>query len=231
MEPYFGKDITDRQAEITGFFLGNLGCDPDRMHYIKTEEYFADLYAIDVAVYEPTKYFDYYVATTVGLSDYRFNKNFARSELIMILPKNWKPIFDKEEYYWPLQILLDCAYGLVQNKMGGAYGQVLLPRENDTPYTSYSDAIGGITVVPEMLPVELYNAEVEGEFVWFLQVVPISKNDLEKIELVGLNKFVEFDLHDSEGPQMVVKLQEKPLFGIDKIIKQNEDILKNKKNN
>ena len=231
MEPYFGKEITDIQAEILGFFMGHLGSDPDHMHYIKTEEYYTDLFAIDLAVFEPTKYFDYYVATTVGLSDYKFKRNFARSELIMILPKNWKPIFDKEEYYWPLKILLDLAYGLVQNNIGAAYGQVLLPRENEEPYSSYTDAVGGVLVVPEMLPVELYNAEVEGEYVWFPQVVPVSKNDLDKIELVGLDKFIEFDLHDSEGPQMVVKLQDKPLFGIDRIIKQNEDILKNKKDN
>ena len=229
MEPYFRKEITDRQAEVVAFFMTHLGSDPEHFHYIKSEEYYSDLYAIDLAVFEPTKYFDYYVAVTAGLSDYRFDKNFSRSELLMVLPKTWKPIFDKEEFYWPLQILLDVAYGVVENKMGTAFAQVYLPRQNEKPYTTYSDAIGGILTMPEMFPIEMYDVEIENSFTRFLQVVPISKNDLSKIEEIGPAKFVEFDLHDSDGPQMVVKIKEKPLVGIDRIIKQNEDALKNKK--
>lgn len=229
MEPYFRKDITDRQAQVVSFFMAALDSDEDRIHYIKSEEYFSDLYPIDIAVFEPTKYFDYYVAMTAGLSNYRFDSNFARSELVMVLPKTWKPIFDKEEYYWPLQILLDVAYGVVQNNMGTMLGQVYLPRQNEKPYTSYSDAIGGILTLPEMFPIEMYDVEIENSYTRFLQVVPISKKDLEKIEEIGPNKFIEYDLHDSEGPQIAVKLQEKPLAGIDRIIKQNEETLKNKK--
>lgn len=230
MEPYFRKEITDRQAEVVAFFMTHLGSDADHFHYIKSEEYYSDLYAIDLVIFEPTKYFDYYVAVTAGLSDYRFDKNFARSELLMVLPKTWKPIFDKEEFYWPLQILLDVAYGVVENKMGTAFAQVYLPRQNENPYTTYSDAIGGILTMPEMFPIEMYDAEIENSFTRFLQVVPISQNDLSKIEEIGPAKFVEFDLHDSDGPQMVVKIKEKPLAGIDRIIKQNEDSLKSKKN-
>ena len=147
----------------------------------------------------------------------------------MVLPKTWKPIFDKEEFYWPLQILLDVAYGVVENKMGTAFAQVYLPRQNAEPYTKYSDAIGGILTMPEMFPIEMYDAEIENSFTRFLQVVPISQNDLSKIEDFGPAKFIEFDLHDSDGPQMVVKIKEKPLTGIDRIIKQNEDTLKSKK--
>ena len=77
MEPYFRKDITDRQAEVVGFFMASLGSDAKRIHYIKSEEYYSDLYPIDIAVFEPTKYFDYYVAITSGLSNYRFDNNFA----------------------------------------------------------------------------------------------------------------------------------------------------------
>ena len=230
MEPYFRKEITDRQAEVIAFFMTHLGSDPDHIHYIKSEEYYSDLYAIDLAIYEPTKYFDYYVAHTVGLSDYRFDTNFKRSELLMILPNTWKPIFDKEEYYWPLQLLLDVAYGVVENKMGTMIGQVYLPRHDGKTYSQYTDAFGGILTLAEDLPIELYDAEIEGTYTRFLQVVPVSLDDVSKIEEIGPSKFIEFNLHDSEGPQMVVKLKEKPLAGIDRIIKQNEDSLKGRKN-
>lgn len=229
MEPYFRKELTERQSEVAAFFMKCLGSDVDHMHYIKSQEYYTDYFPIDLIIYEPTEFFDGYVAITAGLSDYRFDKFFGRSELLMVLPKNWKPVFDKEEYYWPLKILLDVAYGVVENKQGTMIGQVYLPREDEDGYTNYSDAIGAILTLPEEFPIQMYEIEGENSYTRFLQVVPISKDDLSKIEENGPAKFIQYNLHDSEGPQMRVKIPEKPLAGIDKIIKQNEDSLKNKK--
>ena len=49
---------------------------------------------------------------------------------------------------------------------------------------------------------------------------------MAKIDDVGPGKFVQFDLHDADGANFIVKLKEKKLEGIDKIIKENEDALK-----
>ncbi|MBQ3047717.1 MAG: suppressor of fused domain protein [Clostridia bacterium] len=229
MEPMFSEDITDRQAEAVAFLMAHLGSDVDHMHYIKFEQYYSDLHAVDIAIFEPTKYFDAYVAMTAGLSDYKFNKNFKRSELVMVLPKTWKPIFEKEEYSWPIQLLLDVAHGVIDNNNGTMPGHVYICNNDEGEYAKASNAIGGILSLPEEFPIELFEFKGDDCYVRFMQVIPISSDDLARIEEIGPAKFIEFNLHDSEGPQMRVKLKQKTVAGIDKIIKQNEEALKTKK--
>ena len=230
--PYFSDGLTDRQIFVMMHYIRALKTTPDDLHYIKSEEYAHDLFPIDIVVFEPTKEFDYYVVGTVGLSDYRFDKNFSRSELIMALPKTWKPIFDKEEYYWAPQMVRDIAYCVLERKEGTYPGQVYLLTDESLQaeggtYSPQTDAVGAILTFPEMFSLEMYEREMYHSYVRFLQVVPIDKNDVQKLDEIGPADFIKFDLHDSEGPTMVVKLKEKPLQGIDKLVKQNEDALKN----
>lgn len=227
-KPYFAEEISDRQAEILGFIMGNIGASFEKLHYIKSEEFLSDIFPIDLAIHEPTEFVDYYVAHTVGLSSYYFTQNFARSELVMLLPKTWKPIFDREEYKWPLGLLLDIAYGMVENKVGPMIGQVYMPN-GDEIVSPATDAVGGIITFPEHFPIELYEVKVNDTYTRFFQVVPITKDDVEKIEEHGTGDFIKYSLHDSNGPQMVVKLKERQPRGIDRLIKQNEDSLKGKR--
>ena len=231
-EPKFSEELSERQTAVVLHYLKNLGADPFDIDYIKTQEYKSDVSSIDLIVVEPSKEFNYYVVGTVGLSNYRFNKNFARCELFMVLPPEWKPIMDKEEFYWAPQMLRDIAYNLVDNEIGVAVGQVhvLSDTEKEGTYSPFTDAVGAIVAMPEMLPFEICEGKIGDTFTRFMQVVPVTRNDVAKIESMTPLKFIEFELHDSDGPQMVVKLKEKPAQGIDKIIKQNEAILKNKKN-
>lgn len=231
-EPKFSEKLTVRQAAVLAHYIGTAGLESDNMHYIKSEKYSSDTFSVDIAVFEPMKDFNYYLISTVGLSDYWFDKNFARCELFMVLPPEWKPIFDKEEYFWAPQLLRDIAYNLIENYIGVAVGQVhvLTDSEKDATYSPFTDAIGGIITMPEMFPVEMSEEKIGETYTRFMQVVPVTKEDVLKIENMTPLKFIEFELHDSDGPQMVVKLKEKPVQGIDKIIKQNESVLKNKKN-
>jgi hypothetical protein len=227
LKPYFSEEISDRQAQVLAHIMANTGATFENLHYIKSEEYLSDIFPIDIAVHEPTEFVDYYIAHTVGLSSYYFTTNFARSELVMLLPKTWKPVFDREEYKWPLGLLLDIAYGIVENKVGPMIGQVYMPNGNEI-VSPATDAIGGIITLAEHFPIELYEVKINDTFTRFFQVVPITKDDAEKIEENGSIDFIKYNLHDSEGPQMVVKLKEKKPMGIDKLIKQNEDSLKSK---
>ena len=228
LKPYFSEEISDRQAQVLVHIMANIGSSLEHMHYIKSEEYLSDIFPIDLAIYEPTEFVDNYVVQTVGLSSYYFTKNFARSELLMVLPKTWKPIFDREEYRWPLGLLLDIAYGMVENKQGPMIGQVYMPNENEI-VSPATDAVGGIITFAEHFPTELYEVKVNDTYTRFFQVVPVTKDDVEKIEENGAADFIKYNLHDSNGPQMVVKLKEKQPRGIDRLIKQNEDSLKGKK--
>ena len=229
-EPYFSKELSERQTAVVMHYLKNLGADPYDMDYVKTQEYNSDVFPVDIAIIDPSELFNYYVVATVGLSSYRFNKNFARCELMMVLPPEWKPVLDKEEFYWAPQLLRDVAYNLIDNDMGVAVGQVHLLNgtEESGTYSPFTDAVGGIITMPEMFPITMCEEKIGDTYTRFMQVVPVTKDDVAKIESMTPFKFIEFELHDSEGPQMVVKLKEKPLQGIDRIIKQNEAVLKEK---
>ena len=228
-EPYFSEELSDRQLKVVMHCFKVLGVTPDYLHYIKSEERIYDLFPVDVAVFEPAfEEFNYYVATTVGLSSYRFDNNFARSELLMVLPSTWKPNMDKEEYYWPLRMLQDIAYQLVENKVGVCPGQVfVLGGEDDkATYSKYTDAVGGIVTMPEMFPIEMFSEKIDETLTRYFQLVPVTNDDVKKIDEVGPKKFTEFELHDADGPTMVVKLKERQVEGIEKLVKQNEDSLK-----
>jgi len=226
-EPYFSKDLSERQISVIVHYLKNLGITPNDFYYVKSEEYLSDLYPIDIAVFEPVEGFDYYIISTVGLSEYYFTKNFARSELLMIMPSNWKPLLNEEEYNWAPQLLRDIAYAVVEGKQGVTIGQVYLLGEGDgKAYSPYTDAIGGIVTLPENLPIEFYEEKIGETYTRFFQVNPIDSKDLSKLDEMGPKNFIRYELHDSDGPLMVTKLKEKQVQGIDKLVKQNEDALR-----
>ena len=231
-EPKFSEELSERQTAVVLHYLKNLVAEPSDVTFLKSQEYYSDIFPIDIAIFKPTEFFNYYIVSTVGLSSYRFDNNFARSELMMVLPPEWKTVLDKEEYYWAPQMLRDIAYNLVENNIGVAVGQVhiLADTEHEGTYSRFTDAVGGIVTMPEMLHFTMFEEKIGETYTRFMQVVPVTRDDVAKIESMTPLKFIEFELHDSDGPQMVVKLKEKPLQGIDKIIKQNEAILKNKKN-
>lgn len=228
LEPYYSKELSERQITVLVHYFNYFGVEPKDVHYIKTEEFYTDLFPIDLVVIEPNEKFDYYTIATVGLSEYKFDENFARSELLMVMPKTWKPIFDKEQYYWAPALLKDVAYAAVENKRAVKVGQVYLLNEEGKTYSPSTDAIGGIITIAEMYDFDMYEALIGETYTKFFQVVPIDNNDYAKLEQIGPMKFIQFELHDSENPLMVAKMKEKPVEGIDKLIKHNEGKLKKK---
>ena len=229
-EPKFAEELSERQVAVCMHYLKTLGLSPDEMQYIKTEIETFDIYPVDLAIFEPSEAFDYWVITTVGLSEYYFNENLARCELMMVVPKEWKPILDKEEHYWVVDMLRDIAYGIIDNKKGLIPNQLYLLADLGAGETfcKSTDAVGAIVTLPEMLPFSFLEEKIDGSYTRFLQLVPVTADNVSKIEEVGPAKFIEFDLHDSDGPKMVVTLKEKQLQGIDKLVKQNEDSLNDK---
>ena len=200
-----------------------------KMHYVKNQEFLSDLFPIGIAIFEPTKEFDYYIISTIGLSQYYFPKGVQRAELNMVLPKTWKPILDKEEYMWPIELLTDIAYQIIDANYGANVGQVYIFNGDGEPYSKYSDAVGGIVCLPEMFPITILEAEIENSFTRFLQVMTLNKDQLSKVDELGPIEFIKYELHDSEDALMVIPIKEPAPTGIDKIIKKNENSLKGKK--
>lgn len=218
--------LSDRQVAVLNHYIDIMGFTVADMQYIRSQQFMTDLFPVDIAIFAPIENFNYYVITTVGLSQYRFRKGFARCELCMVMPTTWKPIFGQKEYFWAVQILQDIAYNIVEENYGISIGQthIFSGASKNEPYYECTDAVGGIICFPEMFPLEFLEEEIEFTYTRFLQVVTLNKSDLAKIDEVGEQDFITYDLHNADGPQMVIKVQEPK--GIEKIIRKNEDTLK-----
>ncbi len=226
---HFRQNITDRQASVLAHYVGVLGFDEKKMHYFQSEEFLEDKgSAIDIVIFEPTDDFKYYLITTVGLSSYKTNENFAPVEIFMLLPPSWKTDFERAEYVWPVIFLRDIAYFIAKNNVGVFPPQIYSVGEDK--YLKGTDSIGGVLVFPEMTTLDLIEEKIEDRYTRFFQIVPINKDDKAKIDDVGLGNFIEFDLHDAEGPVFVVREPQikKGVTALDKIIAQNEKGLKGK---
>jgi len=230
MEPYSFDDITDRQLKILAHTLSTTGGTAEQVHLFKSEKDPFDLYPVDVAMLEPTKFFEYYIVTTVGLSAYKFSSKVARAELIMLLPKEWKADFSKWEYFWPVKLMQDIAFGIINNKASVLPLQLFEMTDAGNPYETTS-FVGGIVNFPELFPVEYVDEKIDYDYTRFYQVVPVTKKQVDKIKDIGSDKFIQFDLHDADGPLLNVEVPDvKKNAGkkIDKIIAHNERTLKGK---
>ena len=229
MEPIFSNDFSDRQAEVVAHIMTCIGGSTEGMHMIKSQELYSDLYPIDVVIFEPTETCDFYTISTVGLSEYFFDKNFARSELMIAVSKDWKKIFNPQELYWPISLLLDIAYGAVENKCGIMPGQVYVPNDDDKDLKRFTDKIGGMITFAEDFPIDIYEAKIGETYTRFFQVVYLSKKDIEKVDDIGPKEFMKYELHSSDGQHFMLEMNEQMPKGIDRIIKENESSLKGKK--
>lgn len=230
MEPYSFDDITDRQLKTLAHTLSTVGGKAEQVHYFKSEQDLFDLYPVDVAVLEPTEFFDYFIVTTMGLSAYKFPDEIARAELIMLLPSEWKANFSKWEYFWPVKLLQDIAFGVIKNKSGVVPFQVHQIADATEPYET-TNFIGGIVNFPELFPVEYVDEKIGIDYTRFYQIIPVTKEQVDKINDIGPAKFIQFDLHDAEGPLLNVEVPDvKKNEGkkIDRIISHNERTLKGK---
>ncbi len=228
MDKYISKVLTERQEDVVAHIAGVGGFDLEQMQYIKSEEYFDDPSSIDIAIFAPTENFNYYLVSTVGLSSYQPDPKLARAEIFMLLPPTWKWDMEKEEYSWPVQMLRDVANGFVDDNKG--VGLYLLVKLADNVYSEGTDTVGGVLCFPEMNAIEFVEEKIGDTYTRFFDFVPLNKAQLAKIEDVGVKAFVEFDLHDADGPVGFVAQEPKIKKGsnIDKIIEHNTNSLNKK---
>lgn len=228
MDKYFSKVLTERQEDVISHIAGVGGFDLDLVQYIKTEEYFDDPSSIDIAIFAPTDNFNYYLVSTVGFSSYQPDPKLARAEIFMLLPPSWKWDLEKEEYNWPVEMLKIVSRGLIDNNKGAGLFQIV--KVADDSFSDGTDVIGGVLCFPEMNALEFVEEKIGDTYTRFFNLVPLNKAQLGKIEDVGVKAFVEFDLHDADGPVGFVaqEPQVKKGSNIDKIIEHNTNSLNKK---
>ena len=219
--------LVERKQDVLIHFEETLGLSIDDAEFLITPPADDERYSIDIAIFPPSEDCPYYLATTVGLSCYKFNPMFARCELFMVLPKNYKINMDKEDNSWPIDILHEFSYLLFYNKMTPIPNQVYKVLEDG--HFKSTKATDIIVVYPEMFDLDVLDEEIEGTFTRFFQVVPITPEQTQKAEEIGVRRFIDYDLHNTEGPDMVVSWAPKTNKKMEQIIKHNEDSLKGKK--
>lgn len=228
MEKYLSNNITDRQKKVLEHYVKTGGFDVENVEYIKNEEYLDDPSSVDIAIFAPTENFDYYTVATVGLSSFQPDPSLACAEIFMLLPSSWKFDLEKSEYSWPIDLLQDVAQNYVENKKGIGLYQVV--QMADEAYSEGTDIVGGILCFPELNIIDFVEEKIENSYTRFFNFVPLDKNQLNKILDVGVQAFVEFDLHDIDGPVNFVakEPQTKKGTNIDRIIEHNVSSLNKK---
>lgn len=161
---------------------------------------------VDIIWFKPTTEFNFNVLATCGLSDLQMDEPPQAIELIMLLPPDWKVGDKKDEWWWPLELLTQAAYLPFATGESLSLGSVISLTENDEPFMKGTKNCGLIITLPEYFSPAAFEVQLdEGSYLRFFQCVPVNKDDIERINESSPFKFIEFNLHNADGPDFVVK--------------------------
>lgn len=153
---------------------------------------------VDYILLPPGDNYEYYTLSTVGLSAHSFNPHLALNELTILLPPSFEPNLKKEANAWPLSLIREVVHDAISHKVHFELNKIY----HSSFESSETDCVGGIVTLPEMMDMDFLEEEIDGEYTRFFLFVPLNEKDILKAQDVGIARFVEFDLHDINGPVM-----------------------------
>jgi len=143
-----------------------------------------DVLHLDICVIKPNKKRNYYTLVTLGMGAYKMNvqsetaKMLNRIELMMMLPPTWDITSDKPEWRWPLTLMADLsAYPMEHDTWFECNHTVKF--ESNFGNTNFSSAFIGLPFPYGQKSGDCAFNYYEG--VMFYQVLPLYKEELEKI--------------------------------------------------
>lgn len=167
-------------------------------------ELVSDLVHIDVLFVPPTEEFPYQVLVTSGVSDKSMNvppgvEKFRNVELLIALPPDW-PLTQEdlkaESNYWPIYWLKMVGRLPHEYKTWIGWGHSI-PNGDPAAPIADTDFVGVTLSPPFMFPMEFFQLPIgENEFVTFLVVVPVYKEEME-LKLSAGNEELEKRLVDA----------------------------------
>lgn len=220
MEKELFDILPERKREVLLHYEKTLLSPLSEAEYVFSDDDDVD---VDIVIMAPGEDFPYYTISTVGLSNYKFNTELARNELTIVMPENYSTNLDKKENAWPVMLLREIIYGAVVNHIHFELNKIYLSSFKSDEL----DCIGGIVVIPELMNMDFIDEKIDYDYTRFFLFVPLSEEQIDKAEDVGIKRFIEFDLHDINGPDMVAKYTPPQVNSkLQKMIEHNERNLK-----
>lgn len=170
---YTQREIEAVEKHISTYF----GKCEQVLHEIVSPDIHVDLFPI-----EPTSERNYINVITCGMGAYRMNtpkeaKELSRAELVISLPADWKIHDMQEKWWWPLRLLKTIARLPLETNSWVGWGHTIQLPEGFCGDNGFEGALllAGASGLEGCTVCELPN----GEKVYFYQVIPIYKNEME----------------------------------------------------
>ncbi len=143
---------------------------------------------VDIAVIPPTEERNYYTLVTMGMGAHKMaltegvDDEFARAELVISLPPDWKVGERDEKWYWPTGLIKSLAHLPIENDTWLGWGHSV--DNNGNPYAGNVGFSG--VMLAEVQDVEDGADKCvlpNGDVVNFYQVIPLYREEMQfKVE-------------------------------------------------
>jgi len=145
---------------------------------------------MEVLVYEPTKALPFWKLVTMGISDHEMAKEIEslpnRNEYMMFISSDVDIVHNQDELYWYYKMLVQTAMHPYLSSEYMSYGHTLELEGSE------EEMVGSVILFPQVLDPEVLRCDLgEGKQCACLQVMPITKEEIELKKNIGVEKFVE----------------------------------------
>lgn len=150
---------------------------------------------LNINVISPTRENPYYTLVTSGMGAHRMNvpedlkdKHLERAELAICLPPDWNLDSDKLEYYWPLKLLSLLSRIAIEEDAWLGWGHTV---DYGTSFADNTDFCA-IMMIYSMFGKKSVECELpDGEKVWFYQVLPLYRKEMEFKHEYGASELIK----------------------------------------
>lgn len=137
----------------------------------------------DICVVPPTKERNYYTLLTMGMGAHVMDipeeldaEKFGRAELLICLPPDWKLGENKDEWFWPIDMLKSLARLPINCETWLGWGHTV---DNGDSFADNTKLCGSLLIYPEDVEQGADFCELpSGERVNFFEVLPIYRGEM-----------------------------------------------------
>lgn len=171
----YEEDELDALEEHIKEYYGDF---PTVFHEISSPDIHCDVYIIP-----PSDEKNYYTLMTVGMGAHLMDipgdldpAEYARAELLICLPPNWKVGENKEEWFWPISLLKSLSRLPINHSSWLGWGHSV---DNQQPYAGNTELCGSLLIYPENVEDGAeYCTLPNGDRVNFFEVIPIYREEM-----------------------------------------------------